>query len=170
MKDEFSYARNYLEILKFRFEDQLNFEFDIDEALYDIPVPKLILQPIIENSYTHGFSKTKPPWYLKVKGWIDNGNWIVEVTDNGIGISEDKLCEISNKISGYEKQIRSGCITNKLDIGGMGMVNIYARLFILYNGDVIFKAGNNINSGAKVTLGGPLKNNRGALNDQNIHH
>ncbi|HEY5587021.1 MAG TPA: histidine kinase [Ruminiclostridium sp.] len=157
LKDELTHVTNYLELLKWRFEDQLQYEYLIDERLYSIQIPKLILQPLVENSYNHGFSGKRPPWNLKIRGWLEEDLWFIEIFDDGIGFSENNLEKIKNQITDYRKKFGAGKALSELTIGGMGLSNIYCRLYILYKDKLTFEINNNLDGITSVKLGGPLE-------------
>jgi two-component system, sensor histidine kinase YesM len=159
LKDELKNAENYLVLVKWRYEDRLDYEITIDENMFNLKVPKLIIQPIIENSFSHGFKNIRPPWNIRISGGIIEDRWSIEITDNGSGFSLDEIEKIHRLIIQYDESINSGKIINNLDIGGMGIINIYVRLKILYGKYTLFNIQNN-ETGATVTLGGLVVHNQ----------
>ena len=91
LREELGHVENYLKLLKWRFEELLQYNLDIDDRLYNIHVPKLIMQPLVENSYNHGFSGKRPPWNLKIEGRIVGTAWVMKICDDGIGFTEISL-------------------------------------------------------------------------------
>lgn len=154
--DEIKHAENYINMLKFRYEDTLTYEFVIDDGMEDIKVPKLILQPLIENSFSHGFANIKPPYLLSVKGTISDNTWTVSIRDNGSGFSFNALESILHQIEKYDESLRSNSYENTLQVGGMAVFNIYVRLKILYGNSAIFHISNHEGNGAIVTIGGKI--------------
>lgn len=106
LEEEIINIKNYLVIQNYRFGDRIKFiesNLSVDSSIYEILVPKLILQPFIENSIIHG-----------LEGKVDKGeielilirnervlNIVIE--DNGIGITKEKLLEISNSLKGFSR-------------------------------------------------------------------
>lgn len=99
IRNEYETLMQYETIMDYRYEHQILIHYDIDEALMDKQIPKNILQPLIENSFYHGFGNDS----ASISGNIDimiysiEENIVIEVSDNGQGISEDRLAQIRNQ-------------------------------------------------------------------------
>jgi len=154
--DEINHAKTYLKFIKWRYEERLEFSIDIQPNMYDIRVPKLILQPIIENCFSHGFLKIKPPIIINITGSITEDTWIIEVEDNGMGFSEDALNLLTQQIEKIDRNISNGVYKNDFKVGGMALLNIYTRLKLLYSEKTIFHIINLASRGSKVTIGGTV--------------
>ena len=76
-------------IQKTRFGERFQYEIEIEKECYQIPVPKLLLQPLIENSLKYGFRK-KPRIFVTVRGWLEHGYLYLQVEDDGPG--QPKAC------------------------------------------------------------------------------
>lgn len=84
----------YLHIQKMRFSDHLDYEIHMEEAILSHMIPKLILQPFVENAVVHGFERDGGDCLIRVDGKRE-GEWIVfTVEDNGVGMSEEQLQDI----------------------------------------------------------------------------
>jgi two-component system, sensor histidine kinase YesM len=155
IRDETEHLRNYLNLMKRRFEHKLQYEINIDQALESIPIPKLILQPIVENSLHHGFENCS---FMKitVRGTITEDRWQLDVIDNGSGFDEEALSELRQRMEKFEKEIHSYESFKGLKIGGMGLVNTYARMSIFYDRNFVFEMKNNTEGGACISLGGTI--------------
>ena len=81
----------YLQIQKMRFTKRLAYEVDIDEEIRKIRIPKLILQPFVENAVVHGFENVSTPCRLKVTGRMEQGTLVFCVWDTGIGMRQDQI-------------------------------------------------------------------------------
>lgn len=98
IREELTYLESYLSIQDMRFPKKLTYKIDFDNEILSSPIPKLIFQPIIENSFSHGLSNKKGKWEINIIGKkIDDNNIEITFCDNGIGISE-KDCAKLNKI------------------------------------------------------------------------
>lgn len=100
LQDELDYEKKYIEILKIQYEDSFEIHWDIDENTLHFKVLKLMLQPIIENSFHYGL-KLMPPgelFIIKISSHIVNKDLKITVFNNGIGISPDRLEEIRNTL------------------------------------------------------------------------
>lgn len=116
LKEDMKYIYMFLKIQKYRFDKHFSYEIDIDEQCNDFIVPKLLLQPILENSIKYGF-KGKPSIHVVVKGWVENDLCMIEVKDNGDGLSESECAEL---------QARLHSIVNNSN--HLGLYNIARRL------------------------------------------
>lgn len=155
MAEEIQYVENYIRLFKFRYEDNLEFDCTLDEGIGPIRIPKLVLQPLIENCFSHGFTGVRPPYRLKITGSITAGNrWTLTVSDNGIGFSQEALDRIRKRIERYDRSLRSFDYENKLEVGGMAIFNVYVRLKMIYQEQLLFDIHNNETGGASVTIGG----------------
>ncbi len=154
---ELDYMNQYLVLMNCRYPDQINVVVDIPEDLLKIYVPKLIIQPIIENSFKYAFN-TRPPWNIIVKGKIDNTHWTISFTDNGVGFDKNILEWLKIKIQEESFQfLQEGSEKT-------GLLNIFYRLKILYQDNAIFKIENNAPNGSVVTIGGLLSTDSASNN------
>ncbi|MCL2034699.1 MAG: histidine kinase [Oscillospiraceae bacterium] len=147
---ELDYTRKYLECMKVRYGDRLQYMFDIFDRMHNLKIPKLILQPIIENSFKYAFHN-EPPWIINVSGCQDDSGWRISICDNGIGMPAHEIDEIRRLLdeAGKSKNIRS------LKIGGMGLMNVYLRLSLLYGDNAGIHIENRNSGGVCVMLFGP---------------
>lgn len=120
--DELENIRKYVEIQKYRFPDSFLVYEDIDDVLLPQPFKRLILQPLVENSISHGIRPLagSRKGYIKIRIFLRNGLVSVSVIDNGVGIEKSKLNILRNNLS---SGISSGCI---------GLDNVNKRLILNY--------------------------------------
>lgn len=158
LNQELAHTENYLELMKIRFEDQFTYTFSIDSDVdtENLRIPKLTLQPLVENCFQHGFKTVVPPWNVYVHFWQEENHWFVNVTDNGTGITPDKKEELMNKIEEFLSHPSDSISSMK--IGGMGLVNTVARLKLRYKSQILFDITALPNGGTSVTLGGIKEN------------
>lgn len=150
LREEIEYSRRYLACMKIRFQENLNFSISVPDEILEVRVPKLIIQPLIENTMKYGIN-SEPPWNVTISGKQNNSGWEVHVQDNGPGFGDENLLSLYR---GIEKIQREG-IDRELQINGMGLLNIYARLSILYGDNAVFSIDNgDSDEGAGVTIGG----------------
>lgn len=98
ISEELTYLKSYLSIQDMRFPNKLTYKIDFPQDILDCHIPKLIFQPIIENSFSHGLSQKKGKWEITIQGKrIDDNNIEIIFSDNGIGISEEE-CKKLNKL------------------------------------------------------------------------
>lgn len=87
LQEELEFLQKYLEIEQIRFQDRLTVRYDIDPATLDAEVPRLILQPIVENAIKHGVSPRSGPGLIEVSSSIEGDRLSLQVRDNGVGLS-----------------------------------------------------------------------------------
>ncbi len=157
LKQELSHTENYLNLMKIRYEDQFTYSFSIDSTVEtaNLMLPKLTLQPLVENCFQHGFKSVAPPWNIRIRFWLEAPHWFVSVTDNGAGISPEKKQELLSKISEFLSHPSDSILSMK--IGGMGLINTVARLQLKYKDQISFEIVNLPEGGTSIILGGILE-------------
>lgn len=154
---ECDYAIAYLELMKVRYDDFLEYRLNCSEELKHISVPKLILQPIIENCFKHGFSNTLPPYRIRVSIRRNGEFWLAQICDNGCGFDSRFINEFNDTIESYEECSGNiGSIIKNSHLGGAGLKNLYIRIKLFYNSPFIFKLENQPDGGGCVTIGGKI--------------
>jgi two-component system sensor histidine kinase YesM len=148
---ELDYTEKYLACMKFRYGQKLSYSVEFDDDIRDVAIPKLMIQPLVENAIKYATHK-EPPWNIRIYGYISNSYWIVNVEDNGDGFDKEKLDAINEKI----KEIDRGGLLPSLELEGMGLLNIYIRLKLVYKNQMIFSIAENPFGGALVTIGGDI--------------
>lgn len=146
VKEEIENIKNYVYINNIRYGDKVNVEYFIVESCNNYLVPKLILQPFIENSFFHGFPSDeggKIQVFIKEQG----ENLKIEIYDNGVGIEKEKL----------EKVIERKEQKNE-HFSGIGINNVDSRIKLLYGNDFGIKIKSKVNQGTTVTILLPQNN------------
>jgi two-component system sensor histidine kinase YesM len=151
LSTEIEYTERYLGCMKSRYGNKLSYSIELEDDLKKIKVPKMIVQPLVENAIKYSTSQ-KPPWKIKIYGYKSNTFWQITVRDSGSGFDAEKLDNIRKKISEID---RNGLLPS-LELDGMGLLNIYIRLKLSYKNQTIFQIADNIDGGANVTIGGSL--------------
>lgn len=149
VEEELEHCSLYLNCMKMRFKDKLTYEFDIDDDLLERKIPKLCIQLLIENSVKF-VSKTAPPWHIRVEGYIDAGQWLISVKDNGPGFDP----EIDKHLRSQMDEILKYSRLPSLELDGMGILNIFIRFYLLFGRAFLFQFGNLPEGGAFVIVGG----------------
>jgi two-component system sensor histidine kinase YesM len=102
VRDEVRLSSIYIEIQKKRFRNRIQIEFDVDEEAMDCLIPKITLQPLVENAIIHGISeKPNGKGIIRITGSIVLGRLLLEVQDDGVGLHSERREERKNKGSGY---------------------------------------------------------------------
>ncbi|GAE32112.1 cache domain-containing sensor histidine kinase [Halalkalibacter hemicellulosilyticus] len=126
LEQELNYTKAYLLLQKQRFDDSFHYQVDVASEVMSWRVPKMILQPIIENYFKHGFDMREQAGSLMIEGLKEEAELTLKVSDNGAGISEERLTEICSYIFSNQKPEEDG--------SNIGLKNIYARLQLYYGG------------------------------------
>jgi two-component system, sensor histidine kinase YesM len=129
LERELTIIKNYIYIHQIRFGKRLQVEYDIPAECLVCLVPKMILQPIVENAIKHGIEPLKRTGLLRIKGYRDGENLLLFVKDNGMGISPVKLAEINVSIE------RNRSAADSLDgysESGIGLANVHDRIRIKF--------------------------------------
>lgn len=157
LKQELSHTENYLNLMKIRYEDQFSYSISIDSDVNveKLKIPKLTIQPLVENCFQHGFKSVAPPWTVHIHFWVCAPHWYVSITDNGIGITEEAKTELLNRISEFLSHSSDAILS--LKIGGMGLVNTVARLKLKYGDSILFDINSTPGGGTTIVLGGFLE-------------
>ncbi|MBO0958761.1 sensor histidine kinase [Neobacillus sp. MM2021_6] len=146
---EIEYVNQYLKLMQFKYPNKLEVHIDIPSELEQAPVQKLILQPIIENYFVHGFKKERPDNELFIRA-VNLGDKIeIRVEDNGKGMTEEELSTIVHHINREEGD----------EMNSIGLRNIHQRLKIRYGDQfgIILKSFQD--QGTIVTLTIPVQGN-----------
>ncbi|NLF27905.1 MAG: histidine kinase [Clostridiales bacterium] len=154
LRDEIANMRDYLDLMKVRYEEHFDYEVEDCRALDQLRIPRMILQPLTENCFQHGFKNARPPWRILVRFSRDGGAWRIEVTDNGGGVTEAEIAKIHEKIDGYLENIAAKY--SELRLGGMGLVNTVLRLRLSNSDPVFFEIKGAPGGGTTVVIGGSL--------------
>ena len=153
IKDEMQYLNNYAYLLKARFADNIRFHTDVSADILDELIPKVTFQQIIENSVKHGFSGNVKTLEISVTGVKTETGWKVTILDNGHGISQGTIENIHEKMDSVYQKIMSTHENIEMDIGGMGLINGYARCLLLYGDALRFTVENRTDqSGVQVVI------------------
>jgi len=148
LEEEILYMKDYLDIQKLRFGDNLVFDTKISTDVKGIKIPKLTIQPIIENSFKHGLKKQRGVWNISIKSKVTDEVYIY-ITDNGKGISEDKL-ELINSQFVYQDDYLNKDYNSELS--SIGLANIDSRIKLLFGRHYGLKLSNNANTGVTVCI------------------
>ncbi|MDN8587436.1 histidine kinase [Paenibacillus sp. 11B] len=142
MADELEHTRHYLSLVQQKYEEDLEWNIHADELASEVRLPRLVIQPFVENCIEHAFFNITPPWRIQITVKQYNGLWALEIKDNGEGFPPNKIKEILSNIQ------KSGTGMNQSPdrqtaLGSMGIVNSVNRLKLMYSNRLIFNMYNN---------------------------
>ncbi len=98
LKEELEYIRNYLALINLRFDYEIYLSENIPEELMNQRIPKMSLQPIVENAIYHGIEQIAEDTTIYIKGILQDKTCCLEISDMGRGMSEEKLAELQKKL------------------------------------------------------------------------
>ena len=144
VNEEVKYCKAYLELHRIRLGHRLKVAFDIDREINDCAIPKLILQPLIENSLVYGgIYDSMNSMTITVNGYCENGVVSISVVDNGAGIGSDELAKL---VKGLKENETAG------NNGSIGLRNINDRIRIIFGDNYGLEIISEKNSFTKVTV------------------
>lgn len=148
IEEEETHIRSYLKIQKIRYDDILDYQFHIDPTIRKRVVLKMILQPIVENALYHGIKNKRGGGTITIRGYEDPNGIVFEVEDDGIGMDEETLSKLRQKLKGGS----SLTIRKK---GGFGLNNVAQRIRMYYGpgSDITVESEKNVGTCVKVYLG-----------------
>jgi len=117
--EEIEYIEQYLYLQKIRYQNKLNVSFTVDEAILDQRIPRLILQPIVENSILHGIAPKKKQGKIAIRGFSDGGRLLFQIEDDGSGMDAELLDKVQSKLKAPARSI---------DGHGLGLTNVQRRI------------------------------------------
>ncbi|MDD9265479.1 sensor histidine kinase [Paenibacillus sp. GCM10023248] len=115
---ELEHITNYLQIQKLRYKDNLDFAIDVDPDILEHHIPKIILQPIVENAIYHGIKNKLEPGVIRITGKAQGEAIVFVVADNGVGMEPDKLNQILKAKNGTKKGIGVSNVDERIKLFG----------------------------------------------------
>ena len=127
--DEIRNVRDYMRIQSYRFGDRMTLSLPImeNQEVLSLGIPKLILQPIVENAIIHGLEEKKEGGSIEISSSMSGTMVEIRIKDNGVGISPDDLIEMNRNLSSFSSSQRSH--------GGIAIYNVNNRLHLLFGGE-----------------------------------
>ncbi|MGN1167535.1 MAG: sensor histidine kinase [Lachnospiraceae bacterium] len=141
--EEESHVRSYLEIQQFRYQDILDYSIKIDDDIKEYVLPKLTLQPLVENALYHGIKNKRGKGKIEIIGHKCDEEIIIEVCDNGKGMTPDKLDDLRRNIQKKKDE-------NMTD--SFGLTNVNQRICYYYGERYGLQFESKENVGTKATL------------------
>lgn len=140
---ELAYLDQHLYLMNCRYPGQFRVQIEIPEELRQVELPKLLLQPLVENCFKHGFN-IRPPWEIKVEGRREGNRWQISVVDNGVGFPPERLTVLNQTSANPDINASNS----------LGLLNIRSRLQLQYKENAVFLVENLPEGGSRVTIGG----------------
>lgn len=143
---EWDNLKNYISIMNMRYQEDLKCIMEIGEGVGDVMVPKMLLQPLVENSFSHGFKQVLPPWLIVIRAFRKRDMLVIMIEDNGSGIEQERLLEIRQ------------CLKNDTPLRGekkkrsIGLINVKQRLLHICRGGAEIFIDSQPDRGVKIVI------------------
>ncbi|MFB4168442.1 sensor histidine kinase [Virgibacillus sp. JSM 102003] len=124
LKDEVKVVKDYFHIQKVRFSERITFHLDIDESCLELEVPRLTLQPLVENAFIHGIEGREEGGTISLVIYQELKNVIVEISDDGAGMEQEKVNQILSLTKQKEEHVGHST--------GIGLTNVIRRLQLFF--------------------------------------
>lgn len=150
VREEIEYIRNYLALINLRFDYEIHLSIKVPEEIMDQEIPKMSLQPIVENAIYHGIEELAEDTTIYIKGLVQGEDCVIEITDSGRGMSQSEVQEIYRKISGeIETSGGSG--------NGIGLKNVQDRIHMNFGPQYGIEIASKLGCYTKVMVKIPMK-------------
>lgn len=127
VEEELRLCEQYMYIQKLRYAEYVDYCFEVDQRIYRCLIPKLTLQPILENAIYHGIKLNRRTGLIAVSGVVEGENAVISVHDNGVGINPESLRELQGRLAAQYKRTVS-----RPGDASFGLPNINRRIRLLY--------------------------------------
>lgn len=144
LEEEEQHIRSYLEIQQMRYRDLMDYEIDIPVRLKNYILPKLTLQPLVENALYHGIKNIRRKGSIRLTGREQNGCVILEVIDDGYGMSQERLEQLKASLTDG---------TNE----GFGLRTVHQRIQILFGAEYGLALQSEPGKGTRISVTIPMK-------------
>jgi two-component system sensor histidine kinase YesM len=133
---EIELVKNYLYLQQIRFNPRFTFEIHIDEAMHRLHIPKLLLQPLVENSIIHGIEPLKGHGFISITAYPTDHGAMIEIMDNGVGMSAERLEQIQSfRPSPDSSEMGQNRETEQTNVSlriGFALTNIKERITLAF--------------------------------------
>jgi sensor histidine kinase YesM len=143
--EELKITDDYIDVMNIRYNNKITSLCNADDRLMDYRMPRMLLQPIVENAITHGFKNRTAGCVIEVRAKVMGTNIAISITDNGDGMSSESLLELRERLTADAVDAPDG-------IGGIALMNICRRLRSLYGEAASFLIESIEGQGTTVTL------------------
>ena len=145
LEDELLYAAKYIEVINYRFANRFNLRIDVSDEMMKLKVLRFLIQPLVENSISHGFGNLEDGGTIEIRASREMDDLLIEVSDDGQGITADRLMELQRALS-----------QNENSITGVGLQNINDRIRLFFGEQYGLKMWSEAGIGTIVILTMPV--------------
>ncbi len=144
LAEEEQHIRSYLEIQQMRYRDLMEYDVTIPDHLKSFILPKLTLQPLVENALYHGLKNRRRKGFIRLTGRAQNECLVLEVTDDGPGMTEERLNEVRASLTDGKRE-------------GFGLRTVHQRIQILFGGEYGLDVESIPDVGTRILVTIPMK-------------
>lgn len=120
LKDELDYIHDYMMLINLRYDFTVTLSTNIPEELMQQEIPKMSLQPVVENAILHGIEPLGVDSTIYIKAWMEEGDCIIEISDAGQGMTDAELKILTDRLQGKVERAEGK--------GGIGLKNVHDRI------------------------------------------
>lgn len=153
VKEELEYIKNYLSLINLRFDYEIYLSLNLPDEVLHQQIPKMSLQPIVENAIYHGIEQMAEDTNIYVKGIVEGEDCIIEITDSGRGMSEEEVENLYKKIAGEIET--SGGAGN-----GIGLKNVQDRIRMSFGEKYGIEISSKLGCYTKIMVRIPMEGNQ----------
>lgn len=153
LQKEIKFLEEYLNIQKYRFDDEFEYVIQVEERALDCMLPKFAIQPLVENACVHGVESISGSRLVEIYAVLQDDRIVISVRDNGSGISDDILNNLKVILNDGSKPIES-----------VGLYNVYQRLVLYYGNEFTFDVKSELGQGTEFSITIPVRNSREEFN------
>jgi two-component system sensor histidine kinase YesM len=146
VREEIAYIEQYLYLQKIRYQNKLNVSFAVDQAVLDQRIPRLIFQPIVENSILHGIAPKKKQGNIVIRGFSDGQRVLFQIEDDGSGMDAALLGKVQSKLK---------VPPHMIDGHGLGLGNVQRRIRYYFGSEFGVSVESVRGRGTRVTIALP---------------
>ena len=128
LEEELEYIKSYMVLINLRYDYEIILSLNLPEELLSQEIPKMSLQPIVENAILHGIEPLSEDSTIYIKGWVEKDDCIIEISDTGQGMTDAQVRALEDKINGAVEE--SGG-----DGHGIGLKNVQDRIHMSFGGN-----------------------------------
>ena len=139
LAEEEVHVRSYLQIQHARYKDIMEYTVDIDPGLHDAMLPKLTLQPLVENALYHGIKLKRARGTIRISGDLEDGCVLLRVEDNGVGMTKQRLAQLRSAMEHQERV-------------GFGLSAVNQRLRLQFGPEYGLRIDSEVGEGTTVTV------------------
>lgn len=150
VSQEIVHLKNYIYIMNIRMQNQIQYTFDINDTILNDELPRISIQPLVENAINHGLKNYKGEKKIYIRAYPEEENLVITVEDNGVGMSGERIREL------FEESPAQG---DKRD--SIGILNIHKRMRLLFGEQYGVKIESTPGEGTRVILTVPRKKQGG---------